>query len=172
MQQSCTHRPGSGFFPVNEDVKVEKEEMEEEEEREEVEEEEVVEKEEITTTMQSSKAMQQICTRGQADCFFPGGREENIGGRGGDGGGGGGGGGGEQLPVIALSSSCSSPWLLVSAVSCAVSAVSLCLLFPVRVGHTSSHLKSSRHSTEMMESVHVESDGLGRLLPLLQRSCR
>ena len=39
-------------------------------------------------------------------------------------------------------------------------------------GHTSSHLKSSRHSTEMMESMHVESDKLGRLLPHLQRSCR
>ena len=39
-------------------------------------------------------------------------------------------------------------------------------------GHNSSHLKSSRHFTEMMESVHVESDELGGLLPRFQCSCR
>ena len=42
---------------MNEDVKVEKKEVEEEEE-------------EITTTMQSSTAMQQSCTRAQGNCFF------------------------------------------------------------------------------------------------------
>ena len=38
--------------------------------------------------------------------------------------------------------------------------------------HTSSHLKSSRHFKEVMESVHVESDELGRPFPLLQCSRR
>ena len=38
------------------------------------------------------------------------------------------------------------------------------LTFPL-AGHTSPHLNSFRHVTEMMESVHVESDELGRLLP-------
>ena len=41
-----------------------------------------------------------------------------------------------------------------------------------QAGHTSSHLKRSRHFKEMMESVHVESDELGCLLPLLQCFCR
>ena len=34
-------------------------------------------------------------------------------------------------------------------------------------GHSSSHLKSSRHFKEMVESVHVESDELGHPFPLL-----
>ena len=41
---------------MNEDVKVEKKEVEEEEE--------------VTTTMQSSTAMQESCTRAQGNCFF------------------------------------------------------------------------------------------------------